>query len=230
MVALIPARGGSKELPGKNLKVLAGKPLLRWSIELAKRVPAIDRIYVSTDDEAVAREAREAGADVAHRPPELAGPHSLVMDAIRYHLEQWNGTPEQPGIIVLLQPTSPLRSVADVEASLVPLQEGTHDSVATFRPCATHPERLWRLVDESVEPFLDGPGSWAPRQELPDLYEINGAVYAFVVERLPGSAKGPLFGRIAPVLMPPERSIDIDDAFDFLVAEALMVRNSEDSL
>jgi CMP-N,N'-diacetyllegionaminic acid synthase len=222
VAALVPARGGSKGLPGKNLRLLGGRPLLRWTLDVAAQVPAIDAVYVSTDDEQIAREVRAAGAVVSPRPAELADDQALVIDAIRYHLRQWRGTPEAPGIVVLLQPTSPLRSAADVEASLRPLLEGSHDSAATFCRCGTHLQRLWRPVDGTVEPLLAGADPWQPRQQLPDLYEINGAVYTFFADRLPDAAQGPLFGRIAPVLMPAERSIDIDSAFDLAIAEALL--------
>jgi CMP-N-acetylneuraminic acid synthetase len=226
VVALVPARGGSKGLPGKNLRLLGGRPLLRWSLDIAAQVPAIDAVYVSTDDRRIAGEARAAGAEVLLRPTELAGDEALVIDAIRYHLRQWRGTPEAPGIVVLLQPTSPLRSAADVEASLRPLLEGSHDCAATFCRCGTHLQRLWRPVGGAVEPFLAEADHWLPRQKLPELYEINGAVYAFFTERLPDEARGPLFGRIAPVLMPRERSVDIDDVFDLLLAEALLGRST----
>jgi CMP-N-acetylneuraminic acid synthetase len=225
VAALIPARGGSKGMPGKNLRPLAGRSLLRWSVDVARQVPAIDRIVVSTDDEAIAREARDAGAEVAPRPDELAGDAAVVIDTIRHHLESWRESGEEPDVVVLLQPTSPLRNAADVEACLRPLAAGSHDSAATFRECATYPQRLWRLVDGAMEPYLSGTESWLPRQSLPDLYEINGAVYAFLARRLPAAAGGPLFGRVAPVLMPPERSVDVDTELDLLVAEALLARH-----
>lgn len=224
VVALVPARGGSKGIPGKNLRTLAGRSLLRRTIDVAKEVPAIDTIYVSTDDERVADEARAADVEVVLRPQGLASDQSPVIDTVRHHLREWQGEPEEPGIVVLLQPTSPLRSPADIEATLRPLAEGTHDSAATFTRCSSHPQRLWKPVNGSVEPYVDGASPWLPRQELPDLYEINGAVYGFLAARLPVSAEGLLFGRIAPVLMPPERAIDIDDPFDLLVAEALLTR------
>jgi len=222
VVALIPARGGSKGLRNKNLRTLSGKTLLRWTIEIAQQVAALDAVVVSTDDGAIAHEARSAGAEVAPRPGELATDDALVIDAIRHHLQEWEGTPDEPGVVVLLQPTSPLRSAADVEACLRPLAEDSHDTAATFSRCNSPPQRLWRLVEGCAEPYLEGPANWLPRQALPDLYEINGAVYAFRAARLPATARGPLFGRIAAVPMPPERSIDIDTALDLLFAETLL--------
>ena len=222
VAALIPARGGSKSLPGKNLQILAGKSLLRWAVDVAKSVGAIDAVYVSTDDEAIADEGGRAGAEIAVRPPELATDASRVIDTIRHHLAAWKSTPAAPDVVVLLQPTSPLRLARDIEACLRPLSLGTHDSAATFRPCRTYPQRLWRLADDCATPFVDGPDRWLPRQELPELYEINGAVYAFLADRLPATAGGPLFGRIAPVLMPAERSVDIDTALDLVLAETIL--------
>lgn len=225
--ALVPARGGSKGLAGKNLRRLGGRSLLAWTLGVARQVPALDAVYVSTDDEAIAREATREGAEVVDRPAALASDESLVIDTIRHHLGAWRAEGRPPEILVLLQPTSPFRTVADVEACLGALADGGRDSAATFRAAVTHPARTWRIAaDGLAEPFLAGAAGdgWARRQDLAPCYELNGAVYAFRAERLPAGAPGPLFGRVAAVTMPAVRSLDIDDELDLVAAEALLAR------
>ena len=227
----MPARGGSKGLAGKNLRRLGGRSLLAWTLGVAREVPALDAVYVSTDDGEIAREARREGAEVLDRPAELATDESLVIDTIRHHLAAWQAEARPPRIVVLLQPTSPFRVAADVEACLAALADGGFDSVATFRAAATHPARTWRIAGDGLAaPFLAGTGGgdgWARRQDLAPCFELNGAVYAFRADRLPAAAPGPLFGRVAAVTMPADRSLDVDDELDLVVAEALLARGLE---
>src|SRR4051812_9092213 len=131
IVAVIPARGGSKTVPGKNVKPLAGKPLLVWSIEAAKAVPEIDRVIVSTDDDGIRALALKHGAEAYRRPASLAGDEALVIDALRDLIATLRAEGERAELMVLLEPTSPLRTSADVQVCLRALVDGKKDSVAT---------------------------------------------------------------------------------------------------
>jgi CMP-N,N'-diacetyllegionaminic acid synthase len=222
VVAVIPARGGSKSIPGKNIKPLGGKPLLAWSIEVAQQVNEIDRIILSTDDADIAAVGRSQGAEVYARPKHLATDDALVIDALKDLLQTLESEGEIPEWVVLLEPTCPLRSVEDVRNCLRLITEGSYDSVATFKDAELNPHRAWRLIDGVPEVFIPGAVPWLPRQKLPTAYQLNGAVYVFRANLLAHETKSLLVGRLGAVLMPRDRSQDIDDCVDFMIAEALM--------
>lgn len=221
VIAIIPARGGSKSVPGKNIRALGGKPLLAWSIEVARQVSEIDRIIVSTDDAQIASVGRTYGADVYTRPPHLATDEALVIDALKdllRTLQAEHGTPEW---VVLLEPTCPLRIADDVRGCLNLIAQG-YDSVATFKDAELNPHRAWRIIDGVPEVFIAGAVPWLPRQKLPKAFQLNGAVYVFRASLLPEEAKSLLVGKLGAVLMPRDRSQDIDDNVDFTIVEALL--------
>src|SRR5271154_7601006 len=131
LIAIVPARGGSKSVPGKNVHALGGKPLLAWSVEGAQQVSEIDRIIVSTDDAQIASVGRAYGAEVYARPPHLATDEALVIDALKDLLQTLHAEGEMPEWVVLLEPTCPLRTPGDVHDCLRLVGQGTYDSVAT---------------------------------------------------------------------------------------------------
>jgi len=221
VVALIPARGGSTRVPRKNVRLLEGTPLVAWSIDVARGVDAIDRAVVSTDDEEIAQVSREHGAVVADRPAELATDDALVVDTIRYHLVEWREAGMPADIVVLLEPTCPFRNADDVRACLRRLAAGDVDSVATFTESALNPHRAWRIEESRPEPFVDDAMPWAPRQRLPEAYQLNGGAYAFFADRLPDDSVATFFGRTGAVYMPEERSVDIDSMIDLEVARVM---------
>jgi CMP-N,N'-diacetyllegionaminic acid synthase len=220
VIAVIPARGGSKTVPGKNIRPLGGKPLIAWSIEVAKRVTEIDRVIVSTDDIQIATISRQHGAEVYDRPRHLATDTALVIDALKDLIQTLHKEQEDPGWIVLLEPTCPLRTAADVRACLQVLTQGDFDSAATFKEAELNPHRAWRIIDGKPEVFIPGAIPWLPRQQLPKAYQLNGAVYVFRASLLAGETKSILLGKSAAVMMPRERSHDIDDSVDFAMVEA----------
>jgi CMP-N,N'-diacetyllegionaminic acid synthase len=222
VIAVIPARGGSKSVPGKNIRALGGKPLLAWSIEVARQVSEIDRVIVSTDDAEIASVGRAHGAEVYARPPHLATDQSLVIDALKDLIKTLQAEHETPEWIILLEPTCPLRAADDVRSCLNLVAEGAYDSVATFKDAELNPHRAWRLVDGVPEVFIAGAVPWLPRQKLPKAYQLNGAVYVFRASLLAEEAKSLLVGKLGAVLMPRERSQDIDDGVDFTIVEALL--------
>lgn len=226
VVALIPARAGSKGVPRKNLRLLGGKPLVRWPIDTARATPEVDRIVVSTDGEAIAAAAREAGAEVSLRPAHLASDTALAADVIRHHIAELRAAGETARYMLLLEPTAPFRLPSDIAACLAMARRDGLDSVATFAESPSHPHRSWR-IDEEGRPvsFLPDVVQWRPRQLLPPALVLNGCVYCFVIDAFPREGAAVLFGRSGAVTISRRRSIDIDDAMDFTIAEALLAEN-----
>jgi len=222
VVALTPARGGSKAVPYKNLHPLGGKPLLAWPIECALKTPEIDRIIVSTDDDRIADAATELGAEVYRRPDHLATDTALVADTIRQLWAQLRSEGELAEILVLLEATSPFRTPALVSRCLRRLVDEALDSVATFNEAAINPERTWRVDAGVPEPFIAGAVPWKPRQQLTPAFQLNGAVYAFFPDRWPADIPNVLFGKMGAEIVPSDSVIDIDNLQDFHIANALL--------
>jgi CMP-N,N'-diacetyllegionaminic acid synthase len=222
VVAIIPARGGSKSIPGKNIRSLGGKPLLAWSIEVARQVSEIDRIIVSTDDTEIGSVARTYCAEVYNRPQHLATDEALVIDALKDLLHMLKAENQIPEWVILLEPTCPLRTADDVRECLGLVAHNGYDSVATFKDAELNPHRAWRLIDGVPEVFVAGAIPWLPRQRLPKAYQLNGAVYLFRASLLAQEANSLLLGKVGAVLMPRDRSQDIDDSVDFTIVEALL--------
>jgi N-acylneuraminate cytidylyltransferase len=224
IVAVVPARGGSKSIPGKNIRVLSGKPLIAWAIRAGKEAAAIDRVIVSTDDDSIASVAREHGAEVYARPPHLATDEALVIDALRDLASTLHHEGETAEIMVLLEATSPLRSPADIQLCLEMLVHEGLDSVATFHEAELNPHRAWKIEGGRPEVFIPGAVPWLPRQKLPKAYQLNGVTYAFRTGGLRDDTPSLLFGKAGAVVIPKEKVLDIDDERDFLLAEIVFGR------
>ncbi|MBI4184079.1 MAG: acylneuraminate cytidylyltransferase family protein [Proteobacteria bacterium] len=220
VLAVIPARGGSKGFPGKNLAPLAGKPLIAWSIDAARASRHVDRLILSSDDEAIIRAAREWGAEAPFvRPAELASDEAKVEDALLHALDALDRSYDY---LVLLQPTSPLRTPADIDACLA-LCEGTGAPAAVSVVAAPKsPYWMFRLENDSrMQPLFPWEAVYHRRQGLPPAYALNGAVYAARVEwfRVRRTFFSP---ETRAQVMPAERSLDIDTPTDLVLAEALI--------
>jgi len=224
VLALITARGGSKGIPGKNLAPLAGKPLIAWTIDGARGASSLSRIVVSTDDDAIAAACRSLGAEVPfRRPPELAGDASSHISVVEHALG-WLEAQERflQDYVVLLQPTSPLRTSADIDAAVsLALRTGA-DAVVGVCKAEDHPY-LVKRVDENggLVDYVTPPLAYARRQDFPPAWVLNGAVYVNRRESLlrtrsfvPPGAR--------PYVMPRERSIDIDTPADLAAAAAAL--------
>jgi CMP-N,N'-diacetyllegionaminic acid synthase len=222
IVALVPARGGSKSVANKNIYPLRGKPLISYTIESALQVEEIDRVIVSTDSDTIGYIAVGCGAEYYKRPPHLASDTSLVVDTIRYVHKILIDEGENPDIFLLLEPTCPLRMREDISDCISLLKDKNYDSVATFKEADLNPIRAWKIDNDSPAPFIRDADPWQPRQRLPPAYQLNGAVYAFYIERLPVNGNSLLFGRSGAVIIPKARSVDIDDHLDFLIVESIM--------
>ena len=224
VLAVVPARGGSSGIPKKNLERIGGRSLVERAIDVADVTPAIDRTVVSTDSDEIARVARIAGAEIHDRPPRLARDDSLVIDTLRHVLDEFTaGGP--PTYLVMLEPTCPFRSTDDVSRCLGVLAEG-YDSVATFRPAEVNPHRTWRVDDGTPEPFVRDADPWLPRQALPEAYQLNGGAYAFRAAEIPETGHSLLFGETGAVVMPEERSLDIDTELDLELARLLVAKGT----
>ena len=222
VIAVIPARGGSRGVPRKNVADLGGRPLIAWSIETSRTVDLIDRTIVSTDDDEIAEVAVMFGAEVYRRPPHLASDTALVADALRHLIRILDSEGEPGRIMVLLEPTCPFRSRYDVATCIEMLVRDDKDAVATFKQADLNPHRAWTLTGGVPSPFVAGANPWLPRQQLPEAYQLNGAVYCIRTDRLPVGEPGLLFGRTGAVVMPGERSVDINTKSDLLLAELVL--------
>lgn len=226
MIAIIPARGGSKGLPGKNIRLLNGKPLIAYAVEEGLKAKHIDHVIVSTDDEEIARIAVEYGAELPFmRPAELATDTALAVDNYIYtinRLEKEGGKPIDS--FVVLQPTSPLRIADDIDGAVELFEQKTADSVVSYCREA-HPVSWHKFLDEEgrfVNIFED---NLKNRQDNRVSYYPNGAVYVFrtsiIRQRKYFTSKSYAY------IMPRIRSVDIDFVEDFEYAEFLLSKRSE---
>ena len=223
VLAVILARGGSKGLPGKNLLPLAGRPLLVWSVDAGLQAERVDRVVVSSDDAAILDAARRAGAEALLRPTELAQ-DDTTSEASLVHA--WEAAGRGEDIIVLLQPTSPLRTAEDVDAALVALEDPDVDSViSVIEPEQTPWKCFYTGEDGYLHGVVDDETPFRPRQELPRAYAPNGAIYAVRAKLF--ETTGRLFQpRTVPYLMPAERSLDVDTADDLVRAQTMLANAS----
>lgn len=212
---VIPARGGSKGIPGKNVRPVGGLPLIAHSILAAQKSRALHSFVVSTDDAAIADTARRYGAAVVDRPAELAGDAAPVDGAILHALDAAGADCDT---ICLLQPTTPLRAASDIDAALNLFAKGECDAVVGLVSVgSTHPARMYRADGEFMTP-LDAEPAGRQRQALPKTYIRNGAVYICSVAHL-RATKSLLGPRIRGYVMPPERSVNIDEEVDLVIAD-----------
>lgn len=218
VLALIPARGGSKGIPGKNIIGLAGKPLIAWTIDAARASAHVDEVVLSTDDEAIAEVGRRCGAALPFmRPAALATDEASTMDAVFDALDRLPGY----DVVVLLQPTSPLRTTADIDAALARLDHAP--SCVSVRPAQDHPYLTFRIDDRhQLAPFAEVPqGQSLRRQDLPGAWCLNGAVYAADIPWL-RVHRSFISTQTVAYPMPAGRSIDIDMPADLRAAEELL--------
>ncbi|MBN1663172.1 MAG: acylneuraminate cytidylyltransferase family protein [Deltaproteobacteria bacterium] len=220
-LCIIPARGGSRGIPRKNLQLVAGKPLIAWSIETALASKSVDRLIVSTDDKQIAETAQQRGAEIIIRPPELSGDTATSESALLHVLDALlRGKPYEPDVVVFLQPTSPYRLAADIDGAVNLLRQGGYDSV--FSACPEHFTGRWSLdADAYAQPLNFDPARRPRRQDRPVEYLENGSLYVFKphILRTTGARMG---GRIGIYVMPAERSHQIDSIEDLEFMDKLM--------
>ena len=227
IIAIIPARGGSKGIPRKNIRLLAGTPLIAHTIEAALKSEYLNRIIVSTDDEKIAELAREYGAEVPFmRPKELAEDDvPAIPYVLRHAVEELKRSEGfDVDIIVMLQPTSPLRGTNYINLAIEKLINTKCDWVATVSEANPHPFRMRRMKEDKLEPLFKDENIWAQRQDFPPIYHLNGAVY---VTRKEVIMEKEVFQNKdwRGIVMKEEDAIDIDTLIDFLVAESILKLN-----
>lgn len=220
-IAIIPARGGSKGVLHKNIRLLAGRPLIHYTIHAAQNSRYINRVIVSTDDDKIMDVVIGEGAEVIKRPAEISGDNAPTVDAILHAINQCGIKGLKPEIVVLLQPTSPFRTSSDIDAAVDIFLKNECDSVISVVE-ADHPP-YWNMVVEGpyLQPLLDPESLRVRRQDLPKTYSPNGAIYIASVETLERTHSF-YTPKIKPYIMPAERSLDIDSEFDLLFAEAII--------
>lgn len=220
ILGIIPARGGSKGLPRKNIRILAGKPLIAWTIEAALASTVIDRVIVSSEDQEILQTARQWGADVPFvRPAELALDTTPGVAPVVHALET---LPEEYDFVVLLQPTSPLRESGDIDAAVRLCREaGAPACVGVVEPDKSPYWMFTRAEDGRLSPLIPHETLPPRRQDLPVTYSVNGAVY---VASVPWFLQKKTFFSPETIgyVMPRKRSLDIDDALDFAVADMIL--------
>jgi N-acylneuraminate cytidylyltransferase/CMP-N,N'-diacetyllegionaminic acid synthase len=223
ILAIITARGGSKGVPKKNIRLLAGKPLIVYTIEAAQKSKFLNRIIVSTDDQEIAKIAKKYKVEVPFiRPKNLARDTTPMLSVLRHAVKHLEDKEEyEADIIVRLQPTSPLRTAYDIDRAIDKLLKTNASIVETVCKVNHHPFWMVKLKNDKLYPFIKTKKPCFYRQELPELYMLNGAVY--VIKKQTLMKKKKIFSEnTRAIIMEPERSIDIDNLFNFKIAEFLI--------
>ena len=220
MLGIVPARRGSKRLAGKNTRPLGGKPLVRWAIDAATAATALDRVVVSSDDPDVLDIARSVDSEMAWpRPDELASDTAPAIGYVMHVLSSLDPSATQFDAVAIVQPTSPFTTGADIDATVNLLSEsGADTAVSVVRlDHAIHPAKLKRLCGNRLKAYVEEERGRMAEHELHDVYVRNCAVYVARRATLDG---GQIIGAdCRGYVMPRERSLDINDAFDFELAE-----------
>lgn len=231
ILALVPARGGSKGLPRKNLLPLLGEPLVGWSIKQGLACPIIDRVIVSTDDNEIAMASKKAGADVPFmRPAELAMDYSTSINVVFHALDWLTKNGEVFDYLVLLEPTSPLRAAHDLERALMMLIDQENDSDAIVSLGEVHLENPYvmkTIRDSRIVPLLPEIQKITQRQQCPKVYFPYGVIYASKVSSL-RSSKTFYPEKTIPYFIARWQNYEVDDVFDFACIEAILKKQLQD--
>lgn len=222
IIAIIPARGGSKGIPKKNIKPLLGKPLIVYTIESALRSKYLDRIIVSTDDKEISQISKNAGAEVVERPEKLAEDKTPAYMAIKHAVDYLQKAEKyESDIVIMLQPTSPLRGKEDIDRAIELFLKNKCESVISA--CQSEHSAYWsfKIKNKYLEPILGGKYLKLMRQDLPNVCTPNGAIFISTIENIL-KYKGFYCKKILPYIMPQDRSVDIDSEIEFNLAESLI--------
>jgi CMP-N,N'-diacetyllegionaminic acid synthase len=231
ILALITARGGSKRLPGKNIRVLGGIPLINWSINLAKDIPDICDILVSTDDNAIASICTEAGALVPWlRPAELASDTASSVDVALHALEWYEAQNGPVDGLLLLQPTSPFRSKKTVLRGLELFAKNGRQSVLGVSPSQSHPMWMLKMEGEYLVPFMRDHGLETRSQDLLPSFVVNGSFYLTSPSELRSTRSFVGLKAIPLVIDSAQEALDIDTDWDWAIAEAALTTGRQMSV
>lgn len=219
VLALVTARGGSRGLARKNLREVGGRSLLERAIQAGQGAQTVDRVVLSSDDPEIIRAALLAGCEVPFvRPPSLANDEARSIDVLRHALET---LPERYDLLVLLQPTSPLRLAEDIDGAVMFCLDSGAPACVSVAPAAKTPYWMHSLGDRGLlHPILPAFQMVPRRQDLPEAYALNGAVFVAYCDWLMAHEDF-LSPDTVGYVMPKERSVDIDDELDLVLAEAI---------
>ncbi|HXG69638.1 MAG TPA: acylneuraminate cytidylyltransferase family protein [Gemmatimonadaceae bacterium] len=227
ILALVVARGGSKRVPGKNLRLLGGRPLVQWTVDTARSVTELCDVLLSTDDPAIAEVGRARGALVPWlRPATLATDTATAVDVALHALNWYEHECGQVEGLLLLQPTSPFRTAQTVRRTIASFTEHHSRPVVAVAPAADHPLSSFRIVDDVLLPFVEGGGLELRSQDLQPAYVPSGTTYLITPAdlRTRRSFYGP---EVVPVVVDdPVERLDIDTPWDWTVAEAVVASRS----
>ncbi len=222
-LALIPARGGSKGIPHKNRALCAGRPLIAWTLQAALASHRLSSVVCSTDDPQIAQLATQAGVSVLQRPAELAGDTSPVLDTILHTLSVLEQHGQTYDYVMLLQPTSPLRNAQDIDQAFAQILADHTDTLATVTALPLRPGLLMLGKEKNgslyTTPLAQNLAD-LPRQQAPQLYQVNGAIYVYKRSYLKPNCV--LNAPQSALVLPSGHELDIDTPQDLARAEALL--------
>ncbi|MDE7135952.1 MAG: acylneuraminate cytidylyltransferase family protein [Muribaculaceae bacterium] len=226
-LVIIPARGGSKGIPHKNIVDLCGRPLIAYTIDVAKQIAPVCNILLSTDDPQIAATAEAEGLEIKYmRPAELATDTAGSREVILHAMDWADNNAINYNCVVLLQPTSPLRTVEDIKGAMSKYSPSV-DMVVTVKDASSNPYyNCFEINRKGVLKISKGKGLYTRRQDAPPAYEYNGAVYVINPQSIRNMPMGS-FPRKIPSIMPQERSVDIDSNLDLAIASILMQQNND---
>lgn len=219
VLCFILARGGSKGVPRKNLLLISGKPLISHSIDIAKKVKYIDKIFVSTEDKEIKTISLKFGADVVDRPPELATDTADYLDAVKHMINTIPDCKENP-ILVLLETTSPIRKISDIE-KCIEMYNKNVDSVISVNQVKSDPSYMYKQENNLLKPFLEK----VPikrRQDAESLVAYNGSILVSSCDFLKNQTDVVLGGRMIGYTLDEKYSIDIDSKLDFEICQFIL--------
>lgn len=224
ILGLIPARGGSKGIPRKNLTPLAGRPMLDYTLDAALRAKSLSRIAVTTEDPAIESLARRRKIPVIRRPVLLAGDRSPMIEAVRHALGHLEGGRDVEAV-VLLQPTSPLRTSKHIDEAVALWRKSGADSLISVNKVWQHPCECLRITAGTLKRSASIPRNAAGRQDMPEFVFLNGAIYVTETSML--LRRGKFWNKKSALyVMDPLAGLDIDEPYQLAVAEALLGRKS----
>lgn len=222
ILAIIPARGGSKGIVKKNIAELKGQPLITYSILQARSSKYIDSTFVSTDNKEIQLVVKKYNTPIVERPANLATDNSPMKDVVLHVLDYCKEKGEEYDYFVLLQPTSPLRLTEDIDNSIEKLSETDFHSCVSICMFEPHPFLAVHKNGNVMKRFFKESNSILRRQEFPELYRINGAVYVVKITKFLQNSTFVKDNETLYYEMPVERSIDIDSPLDLKIAEQLL--------
>jgi CMP-N,N'-diacetyllegionaminic acid synthase len=221
IVAIIPARGGSKGIPRKNVVNLAGRPLIYYTINAALTSSKIDKVIVSTEDPEISEISKKFNAEVFLRSPNLAEDDTSMVEVILHVIDQMKAKNISPDLVVLLQPTSPLRNSTDIDNAISLFLEKSPDMIISVSEFEHSPYWGLKIIDSFLEPMFREENELSGRQKLEQIYYPNGSIFLFKPQIM--LEKKTFYPpKSIPYIMPRERSLDIDDAFDLGLVEFLL--------